>query len=163
MQGQIFFDGWEGLIRIAVIAPIAYAALVLLLRVSGKRTLSKLNAFDLVITVALGSTLATQVLSRDTPLADGLLAFAMLIGLQWAVTFASVRSDPIRKLVRSEPRVLLRDGAPERDAMRRERVTESELIQAVRAHGGERLDDALAVFLQTDGSLAAIMRDDAQS
>jgi uncharacterized membrane protein YcaP (DUF421 family) len=43
--------------------------------------------------------------------------------------------------------------------MLRERITESELMQAVRAHGGEALDDALAVFLQTDGSLAVIMRD----
>lgn len=159
MEGQIFFDGWQGPLRIAVIAPAAYVALVLFLRISGKRTLTKLNAFDLVITVALGSTLATQILSRDTPLLDGVLAFAMLIALQWLVTFLSVRSKGFRTLVRAEPRVLLRAGTPERAAMRRERVTESELLQAVRAHGGQSLDDALVVFLQTDGSLAAIMRE----
>lgn len=159
MEGQILFDGWEGPLRILVIAPAAYIALVLFLRVSGKRTLTKLNAFDLVITVALGSTLATQILSRDTPLLDGVLAFATLIALQWLVTFLSVRSKMARDLVRSEPRVLLRDGAPQQGAMRRERVTESELMQAVRAHGGQTLDDALVIFLQTDGSLAAILRD----
>jgi uncharacterized membrane protein YcaP (DUF421 family) len=158
MQGPIFFDGWEGPLRIALIAPAAYASLVLFLRISGKRTLTKLNAFDLVITVALGSTLATQILSRDTPLLDGMLAFAGLISLQWLVAFLSVRSRAFRKLVRSEPRVLLRAGIPERRAMQRERITESELLQAVRAHGGEQFDDALAVFLQTDGSLAVIMR-----
>ena len=163
MFGQIFFDGWESLIRIVVIAPAAYVALVLFLRISGKRTLTKLNAFDLVITVALGSTLATQILSRRTPLLDGVLAFAVLIALQWVVTFVSVRSRSFRKLVRSEPRVLLRDGRPQREAMQRERVTESELVQAVRAHGGKGLGDALVVFLQTDGSLAAIMREGSQS
>lgn len=159
MQGQIFFDGWEGPIRIALIAPAAYAALVLFLRISGKRTLTKLNAFDLVITVALGSTLATQILSRDTPLFDGLLAFALLIALQWMVTFVSVRSRTFRKLVRSEPRVLLRNGAPQLQAMQRERVTETELLQGVRASGGQELSDALVVYLQTDGSLAVIMRE----
>lgn len=154
-----YFDGWEGAIRIMLIAPAAYLALVLFLRISGKRTLTKLNAFDLVVTVALGSVLATQILSRDTPLLDGVLAFTILIGLQWTVTFLSVRSRAFRKLVRSDPRVLLRDGIPDQTALRHERVTESELMQAVRAHGGQELGDALVVFLQTDGSFAAIMRD----
>ena len=67
----MFFDGWAGLLRVLVVGALAYAALVLLLRVSGKRTLSKMNAFDLVVTVALGSTLATVLPSRDVALAEG--------------------------------------------------------------------------------------------
>ncbi len=49
----MFFDSWAGLLRVLVVGPLAYAALVLLLRVTGKRTLSKMNAFDLIVTVAL--------------------------------------------------------------------------------------------------------------
>lgn len=158
MQGQIFFDGWEGPVRVLLIAPLSYAALVVLLRVSGKRTLTKLNAFDLVITVALGSTLATQILSRQTPLIDGVLAFAMLIGLQWVVTYLSVRWTRFRKLVRSSPAVLLKEGRLDEATMEKERITEGEILQAIRADGGQELDDAVVVFLQTDGSLAAILR-----
>ncbi len=158
MDPTIFFDGWNGPVRILMIAPIAYCALVLFLRISGKRTLTKLNAFDLVVTVALGSTLSTQILSKETPLLDGVLAFACLIGLQWLVTFTSVRWGVIRRLVRSRPTQLLEDGRPLPDALRRERVTENEVLQAVRAHGGERLEDARAVYLQSDGSLAAQLR-----
>jgi uncharacterized membrane protein YcaP (DUF421 family) len=154
----VFFTGWDSLTRIAIVAPLAYIALVVLLRVSGKRTLTKLNAFDLVITVALGSTLATQILSADTPLVDGVLAFAILIALQWAVTFVSVRSKRFRRLVRSEPTVLLYEGEPQTEAMRRERVTEGEILQAIRSNGGQELEDALVVFLQTDGSLAMIQK-----
>ena len=55
----MFFDSWAGLGRVLVVGVLAYSALVLLLRISGKRTLTKMNAFDLVVTVALGSTLAT--------------------------------------------------------------------------------------------------------
>ena len=51
----MFFDSWFGLLRVLVVGALAYAALILFLRVSGKRTLTKLNAFDLVVTVALGS------------------------------------------------------------------------------------------------------------
>ena len=70
----MFFSTWAALGRVLVIGPLAYVALVLLLRISGKRTLTKLNAFDLVVTVALGSTLATVLLSKSVSLAEGVLA-----------------------------------------------------------------------------------------
>lgn len=159
MDLSIFFNGWSGPLRILVITPIAYAALVLFLRVSGKRTLSKLNAFDLVVTVALGSTLSTQILAKDTPLLEGALAFATLIALQWLVTFSSVRVPFVRKLVRAQPTRLLEHGRPLHNVMRRERITEAEVLQAVREYGGERLEDAQAVYLQTDGTLVSLMRE----
>jgi uncharacterized membrane protein YcaP (DUF421 family) len=55
----MFFSGWDSLLRTLVVGLLAYVVLVVFLRLSGKRTLSKLNAVDLVVTVALGSTLAT--------------------------------------------------------------------------------------------------------
>lgn len=155
---QVFFDGWEGPARILIVAPAAYAALVVFLRISGKRTLTKLNAFDLVITVALGSTLSTQILSKDAPLLDGILALAVLIGLQWIVSYTSVRSAGFRELVRAKPTIVLKDGHPQADAMRRERITEGEILQAVRAEGAGDFSDALVVYLQSDGSLTAILR-----
>ena len=88
----MFFDNRFGLLRVAVVGTVACAAVVALLRVSGKRALSKLNASDLVVTVAPGSTLATALLSKGVALAGGLLAFALLAGLQWAVAKLSVRS-----------------------------------------------------------------------
>lgn len=156
---NIFFDGWSGLIRVVAIAPCAYAVLVLFLRISGKRTLTQLNAFDLVITVSLGSVLATLVLSKQTPLFDGIAAMALLIGLQWIVAFASVRSRTVRDLVRSEPALLARDGACDAAALRRNRVTEDELLQAVRASGRMSIADTRYVYLQTDGNFAVIGTD----
>ena len=81
----MLFDSWTGLGRVVLVGALAYVALVLLLRISGKRTLSKLNAFDLVVTVALGSTLATVLLSKSVALAEGVLALGLLIFLQYAV------------------------------------------------------------------------------
>lgn len=63
---HILFQSWSGLGRVTIVGLTAYLALVLMLRVSGKRSLAKLNAFDLVVTVALGSTLATTLLSKDS-------------------------------------------------------------------------------------------------
>lgn len=70
MSERMFFDTWAGLGRTLMVGVLAYAALVSLLRISGKRTLSKMNTFDLVVTVALGSTLATVLLSKDVALAE---------------------------------------------------------------------------------------------
>ena len=152
----MFFDSWSGLLRTAVVGVLAYAGLVLLLRVSGKRTLSKMNAFDLVVTVALGSTLATIILSQDVALAEGLIAFALLIGLQFAITWLSTRSSTVSGLVKSEPALLLHNGRLLPQALRRERVTEAEVRAAVRSAGYARLDDLVAIVLETDGSLSAV-------
>ena len=62
-----FFDNWQSLAHTAWSGLLAYTLLVVLLRTSGKRTLSKLNAFDLVVTVALGSTLASVMTSDRLP------------------------------------------------------------------------------------------------
>ncbi len=152
----MFFDNWMGLLRVVIIGTLAYTALVLLLRVTGKRTLSKMNAFDLVVTVALGSTLATVLLSKDVALAEGLVAFTLLVLLQYAITWLSVRSDRVRSLVKAEPCLLLRDGHFLHEAMRRERVTEDEVQAAARAQGIASLDDVAAAVLETDGSLSVI-------
>jgi len=157
MDWEMLFRSWSDLARVAVVGAAAYVGLVLMLRISGKRTLSKLNAFDLVVTVALGSTLSTVLTSRDVSLAEGLAALGLLIGLQFAVTWTAVRWRPFGRLVTSEPTVLLRDGTPLAQAMRRERISEDELVAAIRDSGGMRLADAAAVFLESDGSLSAVL------
>lgn len=154
----MFFQGWPGLGRTAIVGTLAYVGLVVFLRVSGKRTLSKLNAFDLVVTVALGSTLATVLLSKDVALAEGLVAFATLIGLQWLVAWTSIRWKAWAKAVRAEPTVLARDGQAIEAALRRERVTHDELLSAVRDAGGRDLAAAEIVILEPDGALTAILK-----
>jgi uncharacterized membrane protein YcaP (DUF421 family) len=151
----MFFDDWSGLIRVAVMGTCAYAALIVLLRVSGKRTLAKLNAFDFVVTVAIGSTLATVLLSSSVALAEGVLALALLVGLQFVVAWASVRSRRVERFVKSEPRLVYRDGFLP-DAMHRERVTADELYQSARRQGHADLAPVTAMVLETDGTLTVL-------
>ncbi|PPK92876.1 uncharacterized membrane protein YcaP (DUF421 family) [Kineococcus xinjiangensis] len=149
----MFFDSWMGIVRVLVVGTIAYVALVLLLRTSGKRTLAKLNAFDFIVTVALGSTLATVLLSSTVALAEGVTALVLLVGLQYVVAWASMRSRRVERLVKSEPQMLYRDGFL-REAMRRARVTEDELRQAARGQGHADLEGVSAIVLETDGTLS---------
>ena len=153
---RMFYDGWYGLLRVALVGTAAYITLVLMLRVSGKRTLSKMNAFDFVVTVALGSTLATVLLSEDVALAEGVLAFGLLVALQYLITWSSVRSPFIDRLIKSEPVLLLHRGNLLKGAMKAARVAEVELLAAVRKHGESELEAVEAVVLETDGSFSVI-------
>lgn len=155
---------WDSVGRIVIVGPLVYLSLVLLLRVSGKRTLSKLNAFDLVVTVALGSTLSTAILSKDTPLTDALVALAVLVALQLSLTWLSVRFAAIRDVVRAEPRMLVYQGVLLESALRGERLTEDEVLQAIRRQGMGALARVHAAVLETDGRISVIAAsDDAQS
>jgi uncharacterized membrane protein YcaP (DUF421 family) len=152
----MLFDSWLGLGRVLLVGTLAYVALVLLLRITGKRTLSKLNAFDLVVTVALGSTLATVLLSKSVALAEGVLAFGLLVLLQYAVASLAVRSPRFQALIKAEPTLLLHRGRFLEGAMRAERITREEILAALRASGAAEVSGVGAVVLETDGTLSVL-------
>lgn len=154
----MFFDSWSGVWRVLLTGTAAYVTLVLFVRISGKRTLAKMNAFDLVVTVALGSTLATILLSKDVALIEGVAALALLIVLQFLVAWTSVRLRPFEEAVKSSPSTLLRQGVFLRDEMRRQRVSEEEVRAALRSAGVDATDDAAAVILESDGTFSVIRR-----
>lgn len=159
---KIFFDNWESVARIAINTTLAYTAMVILLRISGKRTLSKMNAFDFIVTVALGSSLATVALSKSVPLLDGVLAFVLFISLQYCLTWLSVRVKTVKKVITSEPVLLLYRGKMLHDVMKRERITEEEIKVAARESGTTGLHNLHSVILETTGTMSVISERNAQ-
>ncbi len=131
----MFYDNLSGLVRVLVVGPLAYVWLIAVLRVTGKRTLAQLNAFDFIVTVALGSTLATVALSETVSWSEGALALALLALLQLVAAWVSVHVPAVRRTITSEPTVLLRHGQVDHAALRQERISEQSLRQAVRAPG----------------------------
>lgn len=152
----MFFHSWSGLGRVLIVGFCGYVGLVCMLRVSGKRTLAKMNAFDFVVTVALGSILATVLLSKDVALAEGLVALVWLIGLQWIVAWLAVRFSSWRSLIKSEPRLLALRGELNSKALREERITRDGVYAALRAAGHAGLEEVEAVVLETDGSISVV-------
>lgn len=150
------FGSWSGLLRVLLVGTLAYAGLLLVLRATGKRTLSKMNAFDFVVTVALGSALASTMLSKSVPLGEGLAGMTLLVLLQYVVTWLSVRSERIQDIVKAHPTILLHRGEWQRAAMRQERVTEEEVLAALRGQGARMVDATTTVLIETDGSLSVL-------
>lgn len=157
---KLFFDNWESIVRTTVITVLAYISLIMLLRISGKRTLSKMNAFDSIVTIALGSTLASVLLNKDVALADGVLALTLLIGLQYLISTWAFHSNTISDLVKAKPTLLVYKGEFLKAAMRKERVNEDEIYAVVREKGLSKLSEVAVIIMETDGSLTVIRQID---
>ena len=146
-----------------ILGTIAYIAIIFMLRISGKRTLSKWNSFDFVVTIAFGSILASILLSTKDSFGTGILGFALLVLFQYIFTWIAVRSSWIQKLIKAEPALLLYRGQLKHDVLKRERVAEGEVLAALRASGVSAIEDADAVVLETDGSFSVIQNIDDSS
>jgi uncharacterized membrane protein YcaP (DUF421 family) len=149
---------WPTWAAMLIVVPVAYASLLVVLRLAGKRTLSKLTAYGLTVTVAFGSLLASVVVSRSLPLGDGILAFALLATLQWTVGWWSTRSSAVARIVTAQPSLLVARGQVDESALRRERLRIDDVRAAVRGAGHASVADVFAVVLETDGSLSVIER-----
>jgi uncharacterized membrane protein YcaP (DUF421 family) len=147
---------WFDYLSILAVATGAYLWLIFVLRVTGKRTLAKLNAFDFAITVAFGSALATIIIDETVGLLKGAVVLAILALLQFLVTKGSQWLDFVRKTIRARPTLLVRNGMVYEKALHRERITPDELAGIVRSNGYGRLDDVAAVILETDGGFSVL-------
>lgn len=155
---DILFSSWDTLFRIVLFTICGYFALVIILRTTGQRTLAKLNAFDFIITIAIGSTLASFILSSNTTIIDGITALGSLVGLQLLVSFLTVRSDFIKKAVKNEPELLYYKGDYLKDNMKKVRIVREEIEQSIRGQGFLSDKNVDAVILETDGRLSVISK-----
>ena len=96
------------------------------------------------------------MLSKTTDLAEGVVALALLAGLQYVVAWTSIRSPRLSSWIKSEPPLLLHRGQFLEAAMRAERVTRQEIIAVLREAGAEEAERIAAVVLETNGTLSVI-------
>ncbi len=123
---------------------------------SGKRTLSKMNAFDFIVTVALGSCLASISLNKNIALAEGAVVYFTLIFLQFILTWLSVIVKYVKKIVSGQPCLLLYQGVLLKNVMKQERITIEEIYLAARTSGIEDLGKVDAIILETTGDITIL-------
>lgn len=159
MSDIVFFtNGWMPLLRVVVVGVCMYLALVVLLRASGGRTIASMNAFDFIATVAIGSAFGRALTAKDVALVEAILAFAVLISLQYLVARSQVRSRTFARAVTNAPQLLFFQGSFLPDAMKQARVTEQELRSMVRKKGQGGLDGVEALVLEASGDIAVVKK-----
>lgn len=159
---ELFFKDWESLYHILICASISYLALFLFIRISGKRTLAKLNVFDFVVAVTLGSTLSSMILIKVT-ISEGLVALIVIIALQYLLAFVIKKSKTMENVINSTPTLLYYNGEYIAHAMEKELITEEEILAEIRRFRLERIEDVRAVVMELNGELTVIKKSDEAS
>ena len=144
--------------RTVVVGTLTYISIITILRISGKRTLAKMNAFDFVITVALGSAYGRILTAKQVSLAEAITTFALLAILQFVVSKLENKSKWFYQLVTSQPTLLYYRGQFMESAMRKQRVRKDSLLGTVRQNKFSSLEQVEAIILETDGSFSVLRK-----
>lgn len=152
----MYFQGWSVILETIILSTMMYIAIIIILRTSGKRTLSSFNAFDFLITVTIGSITATTILSKSTKLLDGLAAIITLVILQFIVAKLAVYSKSFSKVIKSNPTLLYYDGDYIMENLKKSRVSKDDILQEVRINSGVTIDEVHSVILEANGKLAVV-------
>jgi len=153
---MLFFDNIDKLGRIVLTAVTVYVLIVIITKVSGKRSTSQLNNFDWIVTVMIGSLGASTILLKDIPLIEGISSILVLYVMQFLVTKYASISPQFSSFILSEPRIVFYQGQFLPDAMRAERLTRQELECAMRSEGVNNFDDVEAIVFESDAQLTII-------
>lgn len=154
---KVFFEDGESILKIALATVCAYFGLLMVIRLMGKRTLAKMNAFDFVVTVTMGSTLSSMLLNK-VPLVNGFVALLIIIGLQFLLAYVAQRSEKVEKAINSTPTMLFYEGVFLEAAMKRERITKEEILSEIRSYRLEQLNDVRAVVMEINGTFSVIKK-----
>ncbi len=134
-----------------------YAALLVLMRIAGKRLAGQTTTFDLIVLITLGVVLQTTAL--DEGKANAFVFVATVLGAHKLLAFGCARSTRLRHFVRGKPRVLVRDGRIDAGALEREAMSEEELRSGLRKLGHDKLDDVKLASLEETGQISAVARE----
>mgnify|MGYP000410545444 CR=1 FL=1 len=141
---------------------IIYILLILSLRATGKRQIGELEPIELVLTLLISDLAAVPMQDFGIPLLNGVIPIVTLLLLSMLLSWGSVRSIRLRRLICGSPTALILDGKVQQDAMRHNRFTLDELIEELRSQGVTDLTSVKYAVLETDGQLSVLLYPDEQ-
>ena len=148
-------NGWSIVGRTVIV----YAALLVGLRLAGKRELGQMTPFDLVVILLIANAVQNAMVGSDTSLTGGLIAAGVLVTANYGLAAARERLPWLRRAVEGTPTLLINDGKLVREHLRREGLDEDEVMMAIREHGVADVKDVRIAVLETDGSISIVPAD----
>jgi uncharacterized membrane protein YcaP (DUF421 family) len=138
---------------------IVYLALVLLLRIFGKRELAQLNPFDLVVLLSLSNTVQNAIIGDDNSVSGGIIGAFTLLAINWLVVRVLFRSPRLTRALEGRSVVLIQDGNIDSKALQREALTREELIEVIHRQGFEHVHEVHRCELEPNGSFYVEAKD----
>ncbi len=150
------FSDWNTLLITIFSTILIYIGIIIITRINGLRTFAKMSSFDFAITIAIGSLIASTLISKSQSVANGVVGLIILISLQALVAWIRKKSDWFEHTISNTP-VLLMDGSRLlRENMHATRVAESDLYAKLREANVTNFDQVLAVVLETTGDISVL-------
>jgi uncharacterized membrane protein YcaP (DUF421 family) len=131
---------------------IVYIALIVLLRIFGKRELAQLNPFDLVVLLSLSNTVQNAIIGNDNSLTGGILGAVTLLGLNYLVVRYLFRHRRLDQLFEGKPTTLVEHGHLVKHALARELLTRSELMTVLHRQGFDSIEEVERCVLEPGGT-----------
>lgn len=138
-----------------------YIALMFMTRVAGLRSFSKMSSFDFATTVAIGSVVASTVLTNNPPLIDGVIGLLTIYFVQYVVSKSRRVTEMMEHLVDNEPLLLMAGDVLLEDNLKSARVTDHDLKSKLRQAGVTHPNQVMAVVFETTGDVSVLMKNDA--
>lgn len=151
-----FVASAEALVAVVISAVVLYLAVILYTRIAGLRSFSKMSAFDFAMTIAVGSVMASTIVAKDPPIAQGLVALGVLFASQWLVAWSRRRTPWAERVLDNRPVLLMLDGEILEDNLTRTNVTREDLIAKLREANALTLSQVRAVVLETTGDVSVL-------
>ncbi|MEJ6397079.1 DUF421 domain-containing protein [Yoonia sp. 208BN28-4] len=152
----MFYD----LIEIFLRAIVCVITVVVLIRINGLRSFSKMSSFDFAITVACGSVIASSVISPKESVLLGVAALAALFAVQAFIAWLRAASEPARQRIDNAPLMLMRNGEIFHENLHKSRMTESDLYGKLREANAYNLDRVHAVIFEPTGDVSVLHGND---
>lgn len=154
---------WAFTLEIVLRTAIMYLYTLAVVRAMGKRGLGHLSPFELVIIVALGSSVGDPMFYADVPLLHGIVVITVVVALQRVLQEVTERSPRIEALLESKARRLVTGGVIDEEALDREELTEKELFSALREREVENLGQVRLAYIEPSGVITVFKVDDGPS
>lgn len=151
---------WRTAGFVAISTVLIYLSVVLALRLGERRTLAEMSAFDLAVTVAVGSIIGRVSTTRSPSYVQGVAALVSLLVAHHLITFARARSAAAQRWLERPPRVLLRDGEVLGAALRREHLSQDDLMRVLRGHDVHTLEELELVVMEARGGFSVLRKRD---
>jgi uncharacterized membrane protein YcaP (DUF421 family) len=152
------FDLTTGVEELILRALIVYIVLFTLVRMGGKKQIGEMAPFDFVVLLILSETVNGALIGEDKSVTGGLLSAATLIAIVHVVNYITWRSKKAERLFEGVPKVLVRHGRVNQEVMAQERVTQSELVEALRREGHTSLEKVRFAVLENNGTITVGLR-----
>lgn len=150
---------WSAVGTVVISTVAIYLTAVVSIRLVGRRTVAQLSAFDVVVTIALGSVVATTAVSSSTSYAEGAAALVTLLALQVTVAWARRRFARLRRLLEFAPEVVVSSGTIDLPrSLWRSQLTEDELWSQLRQRGIFDTESVVLAVLEPSGQLSVLRR-----